>query len=165
MLPSTVAPATEPLLVLPDSPGPGGELSPSEGAFEHSTELLEHARQRSDELLEDAMSMWWPSAPAAPRSGAAPGGPRGAEVETRADVATQTAETPQRAPAEIPIPRPAVPAERDEEAPLTSPPAGSLFARPLDDSSLDWLDPDLGPPPRHLRRRLGRFFRRHRKPQ
>jgi hypothetical protein len=166
--PFAAPPATEPLLVLPDAPG--GETVPSEGAFEHSAELLENARLRSDELLEDAMSMWWPSAPAAPRPGsAAPGASRWGDAEARTGPAIQTAQSPERVSAAIPLPRPPVPAESDERALSTAQPTvapeGGLFARDsLDESSFDWLDPDLGPPPRHLRRRLGRFFRRHRKP-
>jgi hypothetical protein len=166
--PFNAAPPTEPLLVLPDTPA--GEAEPSEGALEHSAELLENARLRSDELLEDAMSMWWPSAPAAQRpSSAGVGAPSWGESEAKADVATRTAESPERPSAEIPVPRPPVHPEPDAEAPFTvqpaMPPEGGLFAPSFDDSSLDWLDPDFGRPPRHLRRGLGRFFRRHRKPK
>jgi hypothetical protein len=168
MSPFTAAPPTEPLLVLPDAPA--GEAEPSEGALEHSAELLENARQRSDELLEDAMSMWWPSAPAAQRaSSAGLVAPSWGEAEGVAEVATRTAESRERISAEIPLPRPPVQAESDAEAPFTvqpaMPPEGGLFAPSFDDSSLEWLDPNFGPPPRHLRRRLGRFFRRNRKPK
>jgi hypothetical protein len=164
----TAAPPTEPLLVLPDTPG--GEAEPSEGALEHSAVLLENARQRSDELLEDAMSMWWPAAPAAQRaSSAGLAAPSWGEAEIQADVATRTAESRERVSAEIPLPRPPLQAESAAEAPFTvqpaMPPEGGLFAPSFDDSSLDWLDPSLDQPPRHLRRRLGRFFRRDRKPK
>jgi hypothetical protein len=46
------------------------------------------------------------------------------------------------------------------------PPEGGLFVPgAFDESTFDWLDPDFGRPPRHLRRRLGRFFRRQRRPK
>lgn len=168
------AASTEPIVILPDAPS--SEAEPYDGALEQSEELLETARQRSAELLEDAMSLWWPSPaggrqpevpqPTSGRSGPASVTPSGSDaakasptVSDRAAAGVTVADQP-----------PAVPSP-DEPSPASAPrqPAqgeSDLFLRhPADEASFDWLDRDFGRPPRHLRRRLGRFFRRHRRPR
>jgi hypothetical protein len=49
-----------------------------------------------------------------------------------------------------------------EEAPYDEAPYDEA---PYDEASYDWVDPGFGRPPRHLRRRLGRFFRRNPRPR
>ena len=157
------AASSEPVLILPDAPG--REIGDPEQSLEQSAELLEGARLRSDELLDDAMSLWWPS-PGRPGHDRGPT-PLESGAAGRFDRSGQTAaatvsdermarqiitETPERAAQ--PLPRPPVPEDDDRHS-----------RQPIDDTSFDWLDPNFGRPPRHLRRRLGRFFRRNRRPR
>ena len=157
------AASSEPVVILPDAPS--REIGAPEQSFERTAELLEGARKRSAELLDDAMTLWWPSpgrqrqnpGSTPPESGAAgridrPGLAAAVPVSDEAAAGPLMTETPEPAPQ--PLPRPPVPEDDDR------------FSRsPLDDPSFDWLDPNFGQPPRHLRRRLGRFLRRSRKPQ
>jgi hypothetical protein len=156
------AASSETVLILPDAPG--REIGAPEQSLEQSAELLEGARQRSAELLDDAMSLWWPSpgrpghdrGPTPLESGAAGRfdrpGQAAATVSDEAMARPIITETPQ--PASQPVPRPPVPEDDDRYS-----------REPVDDTAFDWLDPNFGRPPRHLRRRLGRFFRRNRRPR
>jgi hypothetical protein len=160
--------APEPIVILPDVPGRQSE--PSEGALERSAEMLETARQRSTELLEDAMSLWWPS-PASPTRSQPPAAssstPWESEQSPRVDVATQSREGSQPTGV-VTSATPAVPApDKGDDAPdAADPKEGELFTpEPVEEASFEWLDPNFGRPPRHQRRRLGRFFRRHRRPR
>jgi hypothetical protein len=160
--------APQPIVILPDEPSQQPE--PSEGGLERSAELLESARQRSAELLEDAMSMWWPSSATRPRPEEPPRPAATDQGErTERDLATETERSWTQATRAV---SPAPPKTSAEES-ASSPPAmpkpserSDLFTRgSMDEASLDWLDPDFGRPPGHLRRRLGRFFKRNRRPQ
>jgi hypothetical protein len=174
--PVSAAASTEPIVILPDVLSREPESEPFEGALDRSAELLETARQRSTELLEDAMSMWWPSPPARAQPEAAPSsrersGP--ADVTpSRSDPAEAFTAVSDRAAAGTTLTeKPAGTPSSDQAPPAPPPPPSApkesdLFMHdPIDEASFDWLDPDFGRPPRHLRRRLGRFFRRHRRPQ
>jgi helix-turn-helix protein len=157
------AASSEPVVILPDTPG--REIGAPEQSLEQSAELLEGARQRSAELLDDAMSLWWPSpgrpshdrGPTPLESGAAGRFDRSSHA-VAATVSDETkahpimTETPQ--PAAQPLPQPPVPEDDDR-----------YLRESIDETSFDWLDPNFGRPPRHLRRRLGRFFRRNRRPR
>jgi hypothetical protein len=157
------AASSESVVILPDAPS--REIGAPEQSFERTAELLEGARKRSAELLDDAMTLWWPSpgrqrqdpGPTPLESGAAgridrPDHAAAATVSDEAAAGPLMTETPELAAQ--PLPRPPVPEDDDR------------FSRaPLDDPSFDWLDPSFGRPPRHLRRRLGRFFRRNRRPR
>lgn len=156
-------PSTEPVLILPDAPNEESGLE--EEILEPSAQMLEGARQRSTELLEDAMSLWWPSPASraqfeqpAPSSASAPReGPRADPPAggTSAGRSTGPFEHAWFAAAgEALAPSSAVPEETDR-----------FQGNDYDEASFDWLDSKYGRPPRHLRRRLGRFLRRHRRPR
>src|SRR6266540_5567729 len=173
--PASRAASNEPIVILPDVPIK--EAEPPEGDFERSAELLETARQRSAQLLDDAMSLWWPSPTTRARAGAVlsssgrsssaasaattpPASEPAQATATASDMAAASSTltdqpslspSTERAPP-TPAPRPDAPRE------------GDLTPIPVDEASFDWLDPDFGRPPKH-RRRLGRLFRRHPRPR
>jgi len=168
--PASPAASNEPIVIVPDVSSE--EPEPSEGALDRSAKLLETARQRSAELLEDAMALWWPSpatrgqpdaAPSAARRAGPPAAtpPASASAHLSTTVsdealagATLTDETVASPPVERaqapPAPRSEPPSESDLFTPL-----------PIDEVSFDWLDPDFSQPPKHLRHRFDRFLRRH----
>jgi hypothetical protein len=160
---------SEPVIILPDAPANVPE--PSEGALDRSAEMLESARQRSTELLDDALSMWWPS-----------GGTRTQSEERSSPWASSPSDEPpvhddpiqtERAWAQASRAVNPAPHSPPEVDPVPSPPPipqtsekSDLFTQAAaDESSLDWLDPDFERPPTHVRRRLGRLFRRNRRPR
>jgi hypothetical protein len=159
---------SEPVVILPDVPA--HEPEPSEGSLDRSAEMLESARQRSTELLDDAMSIWWPSRAARPQSEERPPPWTSSASDEplihddptqteRAWVQASRAVNPAtHSPPEVdPVPSPPPIPEPSEKSDLFTQAAA-------DESSLDWLDPDFEPPPTHVRRRLGRLFRRNRRP-
>ncbi len=166
--PASPAASNEPIVILPDVSSE--EPEPPEGALERSAELLETARRRSAELLEDAMALWWPSPAtggqpdAAPSAARRPGPPAAKPASAPAQAsttvsdealagATLTGET---------VASPPVERAQPPQAPRSEPPSESeLFTPlPIDEASFDWLDPDFGRPPKHLRHRFDRFLRR-----
>src|SRR5439155_10448230 len=106
--PASPAASNEPIVILPDVSS--DEAEPSEGDLERTAELLETARQRSAELLEDAMSLWWPSRTSGAQAESAMSPP-----ERSGPVATVPASQPRRA-------SPAVPDTTTAKATLTEEP-------------------------------------------
>ena len=176
--PASRAASNEPIVILPDVSTE--EPEPPEGDFERSAELLETARQRSAQLLDDAMSLWWPSPTTRAQPGAAPSS-SGRSSSAASAATTPPASEPAQATATAwdmaaasstltdqpslspsteraqptPAPRPEAPRESDLFTPTPL---------PVDEASFDWLDPDFARPPGH-RRRLGRLLRRHPRPR
>lgn len=172
--PSSPFDAPEPIVILPDVPD--REPEPSEGSLDRSAELLESARRRSTELIEDAMSLWWPSPAPAARGRSEDSSVSSASVKTeqaeRGDMATRmhqpssdsTGAEGAESPSASPPPMADTGSSRSEQPGPSE--KSDLFTRTSsDEAALDWLYPDFDRPPRHLRRRLGRFFRRHRRPR
>lgn len=145
---SPPVPQPEPIVVLPD-------------AVRAESARSEEPRQRPAELLEDAMSLWWP-APQEP-------GPGESEPPPSPDMADEWLEAASESAR-----RQWEPDDQSEEAPSVTEaphePEDSDVTEPLSsdsyvEASYDWIDPGFGRPPRHRRRRLGRFFRRYRRPR
>jgi hypothetical protein len=158
---------SEPVVILPEAP-PTDEQEPSEGAFDRSAEMLASARQRSTEALDDAMSMWWPSPATQTELGERPSpwtssaldeGPvRDDPVQTeRAWAQASRAVTPTTHSTPAVEPDPSPPPD-----PETSGKTDLFTQSTMDESSLDWVDPDFGRP---RQRRLRRLFRRNRRPR
>jgi hypothetical protein len=146
----------EPILILPDAPPRSPEQS--ERDLERSEEVLETARQRSGELLDDAMSMWWPSAVSPARSDS----PLQAFAplwDSPSAEGVDVAEAPGESSPAVPSSPQGAAGEPSDAAP------GEPDAGVAQETTLDWPDPNFGRPPRHLRRRLGRFFKRNRRPR
>ena len=174
---ATASPPSEPLLVLPDSPASLGEpeepglgdgpevpaqAMPPEQVPGQPSEGLGSPWRGPADLLQDAMSIWWPT-PVGKRPvdrASSPESP--AQSEWRDDwMPGPMTEDPQE-----PVAEPQQDAGDPVESPSRTPEeSGSLAGREVDESSFDWVDPDFGHPPRHRRRRLGRFFRRSRRPR
>jgi hypothetical protein len=164
-LPDSSAQPVEPIVILPDSSE--SEPVPSD-----------EAPESGDELPEDPMSMWWPTPTGRSRLEDGPDFPLSVPDEWR-DVASEAARREEMSD-EVPVPfdpagfrgEPPLGGDSDPVAPAppTAPETaaysnGESFGEPYDESSYDWMDADFGRAPRHLRRRLGRFFRRSRRPR
>lgn len=139
------APETEPIVVLPD-------------AVRTEPSRSEEAPQRPADLLEGAMSLWWPTqGRAQEEEGWAPSDPDASD-EWR-EAASYSARR-QEEQWEEPASGSGVPDQQEGGTP-----GGPSSSDSYDEASYDWMDPSFGRPPRHHRRRLGRFFRRHRRPR
>jgi hypothetical protein len=118
----------------------------------------EDDRQRPAELLQGAMSLWWP----APQQRAQDEGwsqsPPDVPDEWRdaaSDLASRQVEQGDEA-----SPR-SEETDQQEDGIISNPfPADSYEEAPY-----EWMDPAFDRTPRHRRRRLGRFFRRDRRPR
>jgi hypothetical protein len=146
---ATPPPSTEPIVVIPEAVEP----VPIESEIESEEE-----RQRPAELLQGAMSLWWPS----PQ--------RRAQDEG-------WSQTPPEVPDEWRVVASDLASRQEEQGEEASPGSdgpdqleGGAISNPFpadsyEEAPYEWMDPGFDRTPRHRKRRLGRFFRRDRRPR
>jgi len=136
-------PSTEPIVVVPEATVPVGS---------------EDDRQRPAELLQGAMSLWWPTPQRRAQDEGWSQSPPEVPDEWR-DAASDLASRQVK--------------QEDEASPGTDEPdqqEGGIISNPFpadsyEEAPYEWMDPAFDRTPRHRRRRLGRFFRRDRRPR